>query len=143
MQGRIACRRMQGCYEEALKLAKQAVKKHPESPGLYSEQAWLRFAQGSYEEAEKDFKTANRYKRGEPATYINVAWSMIRQQTPESYRQAATWCHDALQEAPDFAPAFGCLGIIAFKRGNLAEAEVYLQRSIRAVARKGFHAPRM
>ncbi len=140
LQGRIACRRLEGCYDEALKLAAEALAERPDSPGLHSERAWIHFAQAAYKKAEEDFRRALALSPREPASYINVVWAFIRQENEEAYSQAAELCRQALEIDPKLADAFGCLGIIAFKRGSVLAAEGYLKRSVRVDPRRGFHA---
>jgi tetratricopeptide (TPR) repeat protein len=139
-QGRIASLRMRGCYEEAVNLADQALAQFRHSPGLLSERAWIRFAQSCYEKAEEDFRAALERAPKDPGCLINLAWSLIRQEDPGCHDEAAGLCRQALDVAPELADAFGCLGIIAFRRGNAAEAEAYLRRSIQADPQHGFRA---
>jgi tetratricopeptide (TPR) repeat protein len=112
----------------------------PNSPGLYSERAWISFEQGYYEEAESYFKRVVALVPKDACSHINLAWSLVRQETKSSLDTATILCREALKLEPNLAEAFGCLGNIAFKRGRIREAEAYFLRSIQVNAKGGYYA---
>ncbi|HEX5885660.1 MAG TPA: tetratricopeptide repeat protein [Pyrinomonadaceae bacterium] len=58
LQGKIACLRLQGRFQEAEELAGKALDWHPESTGILSERGWLFFDQRHFSEAEASFAKA-------------------------------------------------------------------------------------
>jgi len=52
-------------------------------------------------------------------------------------REAEEHCRAALQISPNSTDAYGCLGIIAFKRGRLIESEDFFKKSIEIDAKEG------
>ncbi|HET7199679.1 MAG TPA: tetratricopeptide repeat protein [Burkholderiales bacterium] len=147
LQGRIATFRMQGDYEQAILRASAAIALLPPSArnyaGIYSERAWAHFAQGRYEEAEADFRKALENAREEhrAGAFMNLAWALVRQDNESAYADAVVQCQSALDLDGNRPDAYGCLGVIAFKRHQILEAETYLLRSIDANdPSKGFYA---
>src|SRR5438067_1513718 len=114
----------------------------------------ISFAQEDYEKAEEQFREVVALQPYEPVWRGNLAWSLARQQQVESLgdessssrskekpidrlAEAEQCCQKALELDPNYANAFGCLGVIAFKRGRLRESEDHFLQSIRASKRKG------
>ena len=105
-----------------------------------------------YKSAENAFRNAIELVPYEPQYQINLAWALLRQvkepgETPkgeESLRQslldeAARCCRRVLDTDPGNAKAYVCLGVNAFKRNVLMDAEGYFLRSIEMDPRDGGH----
>lgn len=76
-------------------------------------------------------------KRGKsPTFYTNLAWSLVRQGDP-FFAEAEQLCKDALKLDRTYVSAYGCLGVIEFKRGNLRRSEEYFRESIRVNLSEG------
>jgi tetratricopeptide (TPR) repeat protein len=131
LQGRVASLRMKGCYLEARARAKEALKELPESPGLWSESAWLHGQQGSLDEAVRDFDQVLSLTRRDPSAHVNLAGALLRRGEDDDLGQAARQCRVALSLDPDLPEAFALLGVIAARKGGLQEAEAYLLHSAR------------
>ena len=140
LQGRIAAHRMKGQFAEAGKLVDKALSRFATSPGIHSESGWLNFEQGDYEKAEADFKTVLALAPDDPFSHLNLAWSLVRQGNDDDFEKATRHCRKALALDPNLADAFGCLGVVAFKRGRIREAEAYLLRSIQVDPKRGHFA---
>jgi len=67
----------------------------------------------------------------------NLARTLVRKVAPEELDEAEKYCKRALEIEPRYAQAYGCLGIIAFKRGDLHQAEYFLRRSTELIQREG------
>ena len=125
----------------------------------------VHFNEGLYEEAKERFRAALENDPNEPAYHANLAWTLVREAgemplsraskaaRPKWYRflrhdggqqpnsqyllEAEERCRTALKIAPAYSPAYGCLGVIAFRKGRFLEAEELLQTSIRVNPREG------
>jgi len=94
------------------------------------------FSQGRYEAAEENFRKVIDIEPHHQAFHANLAWALVRQESAD-LSEAEKHCIKALELDPKYAPAFGCLGIIEFKRGNLRKSENYLRTSIDVNPKKG------
>lgn len=96
-----------------------------------------------YAAAEKYFRSAIKKVDYEPQYHLNLAWALVRQVrepgetrksehaiSEELLNEAAASCRNALERDPYNATAFSCLGVIAFKRNLLLDAEGYFRKSI-------------
>lgn len=95
------------------------------------------FNQGDYEAAEDNFRQVMDAEPNEPVFHTNLAWALVRQDKEGEFAEAEKHCRRALQLDPNYAQAFGCLGVLAFKRGNLRESEDYLRTSIEVNPEEG------
>lgn len=121
--------------------------------------------QARYEEAISCFRKTIEVDEHNPVWYANLAWALIRQENRTKYRrgprgalepikkrlgkqardhtelspldEAERLCERALSIDPESAEVHGCLGTIAFKRGNLRYSEDYLKTSIAKDPQKG------
>jgi tetratricopeptide (TPR) repeat protein len=112
----------------------------------------LHLEEGDYSSAETVFRTAVELIDYEPQYHINLAWALLRQiknpgETPTSeasvrntlFVQSIASCRNALRIDPYNAKAYLCLGVIAFKRDALMDAEAYFQKSVKLNPRDGGH----
>jgi tetratricopeptide (TPR) repeat protein len=116
--------------------------------------------QRDYSSAEAQFRAAIRRVAYQPQYHVNLAWALLRQAHDVSgvpqydsisgvkkvstaaetlLAAAQSSCQEALNLDPFSAKAMECLGVIAFKRGRLVEAEDYFCSSIRADPQQGSH----
>lgn len=140
LQGRIASLRLLGRYEEARRVADDALRTTQGNRAIRNELGWLLFALGQYEAAEDAFRFAMGLDPHDAAGYVNLAWALIRQNTETARTEAAALCREALRLDSRFAAAFGCLGVIAFQRGAFRESEVSFERSIAVDPDRGHYA---
>lgn len=136
-QGKIACLRKQGFYSEALGLANKALHLLQTSPGIYSERGWINLETGDFDEAEKDFKKVISVVDNDPYAHINLAWALIKQDSASNLAEAIEHCKYALNLRPDLSEAFGCMGNIFYKQGNVHSAESYFIRAINSDSVRG------
>ncbi len=95
------------------------------------------FYEGGYEDAENYFRKCLDAKPKEPVWHNNFAWALVRQEKETKLDEAEKHCRIALELDPNYASAFGCLGIIAFKQGRICESEDYLLQSIQINPKEG------
>ena len=139
-QGKIACLRMQSFYLEALDLSNIAIAKLNKSPGIFSERGWINLEMQNFDAAEEDFRIVLSLVSNDPYVHINLAWTLIKQNSSYNLDEATKHCKYALAMQPDLSEALSCLGNIAFKNGNIREAESYFCRSIKSDSKKGAYA---
>jgi len=140
IQGQIATLRLQGLSKDAESLAESAVAKFPKNPGIRSELAWIRFADEDFGSSVTVFREVLRLSPGDPYPHVNLAWALVQNRDDDSLADAEIYCRKALKLDARLAEAFGCLGVIAFRQGNLPEAECHFLRSIEADAKRGHYA---
>jgi tetratricopeptide (TPR) repeat protein len=105
-----------------------------------------------YKSAECAFRKAIELVDYEPQYHINLAWALLRQvkqpgEIPKAEEgiiqdlldEAAASCRTALKLDAGNAKAYVCLGVNAFKRNALMDAEGYFRRSIELDPRDGGH----
>jgi tetratricopeptide (TPR) repeat protein len=114
------------------------------------------FSQGRYGDAEDKFREVLDLVPDEPIYHNNLAWALVRQgnrarpagtfrsltfgrqkERESQLDEAEKHSRKALKLDPSLSEALGCLGIIAFKRGNLRESEDYLSTSIEVDRKEG------
>jgi tetratricopeptide (TPR) repeat protein len=95
------------------------------------------FGQERFDKAAEYFQQVLRMKPDDPVFLTNLARTLVRIEDPDELDTAETYCKKALEVEPRYAQAYGCLGIIAFKQGNLHESEYYLRRSTDIIRREG------
>lgn len=105
-----------------------------------------------YKSAENAFREAIKLVDYEPQYHINLAWALLRQvkergEIPKAEEaliqdlldEAAASCRTALKTDPNNAKAYVCLGVNAFKRNALMDAEAYFLKSVELDPRDGGH----
>ena len=140
LQGEIASLRKMGRFGDAENASKKAVKISSNNPGIFSEMGWLHFEQGQYSSAESAFQKALTLSPKDPYSHLNVAWVLIRQGSDDGLDSAIDHCREALHLDPNLSEAFGCLGVVTFKKDRLRESESYLLRSIQVDSKRGNYA---
>jgi tetratricopeptide (TPR) repeat protein len=121
-------------------------KKDPENIRALNGMGSVCNSEGRYEEAVRYFEQAIKLAPYYPALHTNLAGVLIKQEPKpredpsENLNRAERHCLRALELAPRYSGAFGCLGMIAFKRGRLREAEDYFRSSIDADREQGRYA---
>ena len=100
--------------------------------GIYFRRAQYEFAEGQFREALKEAE-------GDLALETRLAWTLTRQGSEDQLAEAEQRARKALRSAVHSHEAYGCLGVIAFKRGNLRESEEHLLASIQIDDKKGSH----
>jgi len=139
-QGKIASLRMQRSHSEALDLSNKATIQFKKSPGIYSERGWINIEMENFDAAVEDFQKVLTLVNNDQYAHINLAWALIKQGSPDNLDKASDHCKIALNIHPDLSEALSCLGNIAFKKGNIREAESYFVRSIKSDYVRGPHA---
>jgi len=86
-------------------------------------------AKEEYEKAEILFLKILEAEPKSPIFLTNLALTLVRQDEPK-LDEAEKHCNEALDQDHEYAPAFLCLSVIAFRRGRYSESEYYLQKSI-------------
>ncbi len=92
---------------------------------------------GDHAEAEAHFSLARDLDPWNPLNHTNVARALVRQEKDLLLPRAEEHCRAALALDREFAPALGCLGVIAFRRGHFRESEDWFLASIRASPNRG------
>lgn len=140
IQGRLACLRLQGAFDEAAIEAKRALVKNRKRPGILSEMAWLSWEKGDYAQASHFFEEVAAIMPNDPYAHVNLAASLVKEGDKALLQKAAENCQEALKLDSALPEARGCLGVIAFRRGRIAEAELQLRKSVERGAREGSYA---
>ena len=113
-----------------------------DGPGIATERGGVAFAREDYAAAEHWFGTL---PLRDDVERTNLAWSLVRQQPQDAaleeqkLARADQLCRSALKLNPKALSALSCLGVIAFRRGRLQEAERYLQQTIEVNEGNGSH----
>ncbi|MDX6528514.1 MAG: hypothetical protein QOH41_804 [Blastocatellia bacterium] len=114
-------------------------------------------AKGGYELERRNYLVAEEcFRRAidkvdyEPQYYLNLAWALLGQlKEPGELRsseisnrdnlldKATESCRTALELDPYNAKAYGCLGVIAYKRNAFRDAEAYFRKSIEVSPQEG------
>lgn len=97
----------------------------------------VNFERGLYAESEDYFRRARRLAPNDPGLRANLGWALLRRGETWHLSEAERECKRALEIDPTYADAYGCLGVIAFKRGELRQSEDYFRESIRRGKREG------
>lgn len=95
------------------------------------------FYQGLYNKAEDYFRQAVELDQKNPVFYNNLGWAILRQNDASKLDEAQKYANKAIELDPIYDSAIGCLGVIAFKKGNLLESEDYFLRSIQLSTSRG------
>lgn len=95
------------------------------------------FFQERYTEAEDYFRQVIELDKESAVFHNNLAWALLRQNDTGKYDEVHKHASIALKIDPNYDSAIGCLGILAFKKGNLLESEDYFLRSIQLSPSRG------
>ncbi len=95
------------------------------------------FGQERYGKAAASFRTVLQMEPENPVFLTNLARTLVRMDDPDEFDTAEKYCKLVLAIEPRYAQAYGCLGVIAFKRDNLHESEYFLRRSTDLIHREG------
>lgn len=117
-------------FEECLKLDDQSLV------GLNG-LGGVNFEIGLYEKAEEYFRRASRLAPNDPTYHANLGWAVMRCYEEWRFEEAERECRRALEIDSTQTGAYGCLGVIAFKRGRLRQSEDYFLDSLRYGKREG------
>lgn len=98
------------------------------------------YEDGQHRTAEEYISRAVELAPADPTLRANLARALARQGTPSYLERAERECREALRFDRYHAGAHGCLGSIAFERGDLTRSESHLRDSIRLGGRDGGHA---
>ena len=142
VQGRLACFRLQGAYDEAATEGARALAENRNAPGILNEMAWLSWEKGDYTQASQFFEKVAAITPTDPYAYVNLAASLLREGQGDKIllQKATEQCREALKLDSALPEARGCLGVIAFRQGRIAEAELQLRKSIENGAREGSYS---
>jgi tetratricopeptide (TPR) repeat protein len=99
--------------------------------------ASIHFAKGEFQKAEEKYRDVAALAENDAAIQTNLAWALVRQGGDDKCEEARSLCRRLLQLNPYFPAANGCLGVIAFRLGNISESEDYLLASTRTNSRDG------
>jgi tetratricopeptide (TPR) repeat protein len=100
----------------------------------------IRFHQARYEEAEQYFDKALRVEPNNAVFRVNLARALVQQETQADLDEAKRLCSEVLATDRDHGPAMVLLGVVAFRQGDLLQAESYLRRSVERNPSEGSHA---
>jgi tetratricopeptide (TPR) repeat protein len=95
------------------------------------------FSQDRYDEAVTCFNSVLQREPDNPVILTNLARTLVRMDDSAMLDAAEQYCNRALELEPRSAQAYGCLGVIAFKRGNLTQSEYLLHASTQVNSREG------
>ena len=140
IQGKLACLRLQGAYDEAAIEAERALAENRNRPGILNEMAWLHWERGDYAQASNLFEEIAIIKPNDPYAHVNLAASLLREGDKTLLQRASEHCRKALKLDSALPEARGCLGVIAFRQGRIAEAELQLRKSLEGDTREGSYA---
>ncbi|MEV4564458.1 tetratricopeptide repeat protein, partial [Nonomuraea sp. NPDC049419] len=99
---------------------------------------WVAFSAQEYAEAERRFRAAIEEAPGAREYELGLAWALTRQSGKEAREEAVRIAHD-LTAAGVNASAHVCLGVLAFKSGNLLSAEYHLKKALAIDPHHGGH----
>ena len=140
IQGKLACLRLQGAYEEAAIEGARALAKNRNWSGILNEMAWLSWEKGNFAQASQIFAEVAAMTPKDAYAHVNLAASLLREGDNVVLQKAAEHCREALKLDSALPEARGCLGVIAFRQGRIAEAEAQLRKSVEGGAREGSYA---
>jgi Flp pilus assembly protein TadD len=140
IQGKVACLRMIGAYDEAEREASRALTEKGPHPGILNELAWLCCEKGDYAQASQYFEKVLAITPNDPYAHVNLAGCLIKEGEKAMLERASLQCRKALSFDPTLPEARGCLGVVAFKQGRIGEAEMQLRKSVESCSRDGSYA---
>jgi tetratricopeptide (TPR) repeat protein len=113
----------QGDYKKAEEEAKKVLKTEPNNPYFLANLAQILLQQ--------------RQKSGIQKLAVQSIWGNDKSKRDEALDKAETLCKKALEKDRHSELVLGCLGAIAYEKGNLLETESYLLASIKENPRSG------
>ncbi|MEU4746734.1 tetratricopeptide repeat protein, partial [Actinosynnema sp. NPDC023658] len=100
---------------------------------------WVAFTSGDLVTAEKEFR-ATLVDRPDDYDYaMALAWALARQDGERRWREAEDLAGGLLDRRAN-PSAHVCLGVLAFRRGDLASAEYHLRKALEVDPNHGSHA---
>ena len=117
----------QARYEEALEMARIAVKQRPDYSKTHDYLGAILNALGRFEEAETHLRRAIALNPQEKYAHFNLGNTLCEQ---GRYEEALGVARVAVEQRPDFAEAHTTLGIALTALGHFEEAEAHLRRAI-------------
>lgn len=127
----------QGQYERAEVEFRRALEAEPNNFAPHNNLAWALVRQVT---------EASTYAGGtRQLTWLERAKHVVTNPAPATDAHPATdylgeaekHCRAALEIEPNIADTYGCLGVIAFKRGRLIDSEDFFQMSVRLDSKEG------
>ncbi|MEV5741597.1 tetratricopeptide repeat protein [Microbispora rosea] len=100
---------------------------------------WVAFAKGQYTTAEKEFRAALDKHPVYPDYELGLTWSLARQTSERSWLEADRIASQIIERCQQQPSAHACLGILAFKQGNLASSEYHLKKALEIDPYHGSH----
>ncbi|WP_155351771.1 tetratricopeptide repeat protein, partial [Acrocarpospora pleiomorpha] len=100
---------------------------------------WVAFADGRYDTAEHEFRTSINKHPHETESELGLAWSLTRQNGAEAWTEAENIAFGVVERCIYEPSAHVCLGVLAFKQGNLASAEYHLKKALEIDPYHGSH----
>jgi tetratricopeptide (TPR) repeat protein len=116
------------------------LEKFPEDTRMINGMGAFFYDEAEYEKAADYFKRAIEIDPYFAAFHANLGWALVKQEPHPELDEAERACAAALKRERRYTYAFGCLGLIAFKRGRLREAEDFFLSSIEAEKKQGRYA---
>ncbi len=129
----------QGSYEEAEEYFRKALGFEPNNVALHVNLSWALVRQTA---ELPPAVVANEMPTWRAMIGEALAWRSRNEPSAaeERLREAEEHCRKALELDPNFGKAYGCLGVIAFKRRRPMESEDFLKSSIRLSPKEGNYA---
>jgi tetratricopeptide (TPR) repeat protein len=117
-----------GKWEEADRIAREALEMVPDHPRAHFQLAMARFRQGQLESAIEHFEVAIHHDPRLAPAYENLAILYIQQW---DYPKAAHWLQIGLEILPDDPKLHYTLGVTLAEQGKLAQAKAELESALR------------
>ena len=119
-------------YREATEHFLNASRKDDRNPAAIAGLAAIKFYKEDYKGAEELFRRGLAIIPGHLDSLCGLALTLVRSSEQDGLDEAGKLCQRAIQISSQTAAAFGTLGVIAFRRGELHACERMLLRSIEA-----------
>lgn len=100
---------------------------------------WVAFTSGDLVNAEKEFRAALKDRDGDYDYVLALAWALARQDGEKRWSEAEGLASGLLDRRAH-PSVHVCLGVVAFRRGNLASAEYHLKKALEIDPYHGSHA---
>lgn len=91
---------------------------------------WVAFTDDRYSEAERRFRDANEADPLNSASRVGIAWALARQDSADGWAEAEEICLEIMDTDPDHHRVRTCLGVLHYRRGDYAVAEVHLKHTV-------------
>ncbi len=115
-------------------------EKEPSNIGGMIGGAACDFHDGDFVTAAKTFGEAYHLASKDPLIATKLAWAKLLQNDPAQFDEVESLCRTAIGTDPFRAQAYGCLGILASKRGQVRRAEAKFLKSIEVNPRRGSYS---